>query len=529
MAGVVLGAWSCIKDPQDLSFGRQDASSDAIDKTDAIAGIDASDASSDADIAGCEPIDCLTVLGGCGQYASCGIQLDCGVCPDLARIELALDPQPRLHVGDSAQLRARYFSEDDHELAASATLWESLDTELATIDTDGKVSGLRSGRVTIRATAGPIVEEIEVELYFALVSVHAGERHSCGLAVNGRAYCWGNNRDGQLGLGDGGPTEVLVPAAVSGNHRFQAIDTGGAHTCALELDGTLYCWGSNTFGQLGDFTTDTRAFPAPVDSALKFTSLSTGLAFGCAIAESEVAYCWGRNATAQAGRDPSQFERERVLRPWRVGDGTLTFVQITAGHEAACARTDAGQVYCWGSTADGKLGAGDSAQSYRLAPQPVTTDARFSHLTAGSHHFCAVASQPAIGKLWCWGRNTAGQLGFEDSTARNVPSAASEVSATLLSVAAGGQHSCARTTDESVLCWGANDRGQLGVAPGPWSSTGVAVELATRASSVSAGGEHSCAIDDDGATFCWGFNATGQLGDATQINSEGKLVKVVYP
>jgi alpha-tubulin suppressor-like RCC1 family protein len=140
-------------------------------------------------------------------------------------------------------------------------------------------------------------------LTFGSISTGGGSTsgHSCGLATNGSAYCWGNNSSGQLG--DGSTTSRGQPTGVGGGFAFAAISVGSNHTCAIRAGGTAFCWGSNVSGQLGDGTTAQHSDARPVlpPSGVTFTYISAGDSHTCAVASSGVVYCWGLNANGQLG------------------------------------------------------------------------------------------------------------------------------------------------------------------------------------------------------------------------------------
>src|SRR5207248_675673 len=131
-----------------------------------------------------------------------------------------------------------------------------------------------------------------------LQTVSAGATHTCALARDGSAYCWGDNEDGQLG--DGSTNDSPVPARVSGGHVFTALTTGGLHTCGL-VDGVAYCWGGNFYGQLGDGDTAESHLPVAVAGGHGFAAISAGATHTCAVTLTSVGYCWGSDRYGQVG------------------------------------------------------------------------------------------------------------------------------------------------------------------------------------------------------------------------------------
>jgi alpha-tubulin suppressor-like RCC1 family protein len=344
-------------------------------------------------------------------------------------------------------------------------------------------------------------------------SLTAGANHTCAMSSAGAAYCWGSNKDGQLG--DGSNTTRYTPVAVEGGIAFASVAGGvggneewGGHTCGLTADGVAYCWGLNQFGELGDNSTATRSMPVAVVGGVTFESLTLGVWHTCGLSPNGAAYCWGNNFWGQLGDgslDPSRA-------PVSVA-GEITFARLAAGDYHTCGLTTSGAVYCWGANYYGQLGNGsvtDSLPTATLVPGGIT----FAALTAGSGYTCAVASD---GRAYCWGANYYRQLGdattgfFRPTPGPAVPDV------TFVSLEAGLKHTCGVTGTGRVHCWGANHVGQLGNSmASEYGPTAVApVPHAQAFTMVTAGANHSCGLTSGGALYCWGSNFDGQLGDGS--------------
>lgn len=180
--------------------------------------------------------------------------------------------------------------------------------------------------------------------------------HRCGLVADGKAYCWGNNRSGQLGDGTAGSAtdyraaDRSVPVAVLGGRTFASLSAGGSHTCGLTRAGTAYCWGANSQGQLGDDTsgngdwsdtTANRSTPVAVLGGRTFTSIAVGGHHTCALEAGGVAYCWGLNQDGQLGDGTTGTTGTNRVTPTAIS-GTLTFATITAGRHHTCGVTVGG-------------------------------------------------------------------------------------------------------------------------------------------------------------------------------------------
>ena len=238
------------------------------------------------------------------------------------------------------------------------------------------------------------------------ISVAAGGSHTCAVTAGGGVKCWGSNSYGQLG--DGTTTDRPIPVSVTGlGSGVIAVAAGGYHTCALTTGGGVKCWGSNGSGQLGDGTTTRRSVPVDVSG---------------------------------------------------LGSGV---VAAAAGESHTCALTASGGVKCWGNNGSGQLGTARRQQPSHPGGRERAGERR-EHVAAGGSHTCAVT---AGGGVKCWGRNSYGQLGDGTTTSRSVPVDVSGLGSGASAVAAGGSHTCALTAGGGrlgVKCWGSNVYGQLG-------------------------------------------------------------------
>jgi alpha-tubulin suppressor-like RCC1 family protein len=264
----------------------------------------------------------------------------------------------------------------------------------------------------------------------AFASIAAGDPTSCGVATDGTGYCWGDNGYGAVGNGVASTDDVLVPTAISGGLKFASISVGGVFACGLTTDGAVYCWGSNTYGQLGtgkpitNTTTDLSKVPSKVVGNQTYKAITTGQYFACALTTAGAAYCWGRNdyQLGNGGQDSSST-------PVAVKGG-LTFTKIDSGHDSTCGITAGGDAHCWGANANGQLGAGPDADSLSRVPLPVAGNLRFADISVSSlEHTCGVTADQAA--VYCWGRNDHGQLGTGTSTGSNTKPTKSPVKAAL--------------------------------------------------------------------------------------------------
>jgi alpha-tubulin suppressor-like RCC1 family protein len=234
--------------------------------------------------------------------------------------------------------------------------------------------------------------------------VSAGFGTSCGVTIEYGTYCWGFNILGQLG--DGTTQDRHSPVAVVGGHKFSQIETNFEHTCGLSYpDNKAYCWGSNREGQLGIGTNDFDAHSTPlvVSGGLTFRRLTAGYDHTCGVTTDSRAFCWGYGKNGQRG-DGSVTERIRT--PRAVLGGHL-FTRVSAAVFHTCGVTPSNQAWCWGLNVDGELGAGTTIFT-RLTPHLVVGGLMLNQVSAGAFHTCGKTT----GSLgYCWGNNVSGELG----------------------------------------------------------------------------------------------------------------------
>ncbi|PKN44522.1 MAG: hypothetical protein CVU59_11425 [Deltaproteobacteria bacterium HGW-Deltaproteobacteria-17] len=198
-----------------------------------------------------------------------------------------------------------------------------------------------------------------------VTQIACGNAHSCVAKSDGSAWCWGNNGFGQLG--DGTTTQRLTPTQVSGmTSGVSQIATGSSHTCLAKFDGSVWCWGGNWGGQLGDGTTSNRSIPVPVSGLVSETfNVVGGYNYSCAIKTDGSAWCWGWNSLGQLG-DGTTIQR---LVPTQVKGMTSGVSKIAAGANNGgsphtCAVKTDGTAWCWGNNSSGQLGDGTTTNRY---------------------------------------------------------------------------------------------------------------------------------------------------------------------
>jgi alpha-tubulin suppressor-like RCC1 family protein len=349
----------------------------------------------------------------------------------------------------------------------------------------------------------------------AFWQVSGGGNHTCGVTTDNLAYCWGWNQFGQLGDGTNtgperctgavGPFPCSTrPVLVAGGHSFRRMSAGYYHTCAVTTDSRAYCWGENGQGQLGDGTISQRLAPVAVAGGHQFRLVEAGSGFTCGVTTDNRAYCWGSNQHGQLG-DGTLTARPRPVLVL----GGLQFSQVSAGQDHSCGVTAANRAYCWGSNQYGQVG--DSTEAVRrLKPSRVARSHQFRQVDAGAYHSCAVTTTE---RAFCWGSGREGQLGNGKTYLSFWPRAVAG-GLYFQRVSAGLFHTCGETTDDRAYCWGANSFGQVG--DGSQNTTRlkpVAVAGGLIFSQVSVGSWHSCGKTSAGVAYCWGYDFFAALGD----------------
>ncbi len=239
------------------------------------------------------------------------------------------------------------------------------------------------------------------------IKAYTAYRHSCAVENTGKTWCWGLNYFGQLGNGSTTDSTVPVAVSLSTSAVITEMALGEHHTCAVAQNGLAYCWGVNYAGQLGNGTTVDSSIPVLVQkpSNIILNQVAAGWSHSCAKDNSGAIWCWGDNASGQLGTGDTNDRNVPIMLPLPNG---ATYQEVSAKHFNTCALDSLGIGWCWGSNGYGQIG--DGTTTGRLVPTQVIMPigVTFIKFTAGMDHTCGVSS---LGGVWCWGRGTDGQLG----------------------------------------------------------------------------------------------------------------------
>ena len=356
-------------------------------------------------------------------------------------------------------------------------------------------------------------------------AIAAGTSHVCALLLDGTVRCWGGNSSGQLGNNAVATSTVPIQVNATGGAVLTgvtAIAAGGSHSCALLSDGTLRCWGDNTFGQLGNVSVISATSTTPVTVSASGTAVGGATAItasgagACALFSDGTIKCWGANDSGQLG-NPG-FSGASSATPLAVTgvSGATRIVAGSGGHHT-CALLSNGSARCWGNDTDGELGDG-MMTSTSTAAVVQSGLGGISSMAAGLYHTCAVIS----GQIRCWGANGNAQLGNPGITAvRSLTPVTVGTFSNATAVAAALLHTCALVPPGLVYCWGANFNGELGSTTVTSSSSASPVYVSglSGVTALTGGSYHTCALLPDGSVTCWGENGDGRLGNGSVANS----------
>ncbi len=458
--------------------------------------------------------------------------------------------------------------------------WSSTNVAAFTVDSNGLVLAKSRGGGELVATVGAAPFEVAehraaLQVVEKWRTVSAGVDHTCAIAaLDGTGYCWGSNSAGKLGAGLTAAVLPLSsrPLAVATSHRFNELQAGYAHTCGEEAQVNLFCWGSRARGALGDgqcaqaqgscgaFTASEIPVTIISDGNLDTTQLRieqllVGGTFTCILARVRFGFinrvrrlrCWGTQDIFDGATlaFDSTAAAAVPLPPSPFADQTTDYLEAAAGGNHVCAKPTIlylnFRVLCMGMNFNGELGYGPlDAQTWNPIyqhPAGFTSPVGYSDtsgfaigegipvsgLAAGGGHTCALDS---AGGVLCWGYNSSGQLGSAGPPSGHGWPTRATVPVTLVSLAAGGEHTCGLTAAGAAYCWGSNSNGQLG--NGTIGGTNIAAAPVSGGLTfvvLSAGGSHTCGVTPDGSIYCWGSNSSGQLGDGTLID-RGAPVRV---
>jgi alpha-tubulin suppressor-like RCC1 family protein len=320
--------------------------------------------------------------------------------------------------------------------------------------------------------------------------------------ADGTLWCWGYNDYGQLGLSDSIHRPVPNRVGTDADWKTPFSTADSYSTCALKKTGSLWCWGSNDWGNLGLSDNLRRKNPTQVGSAVDWVQVAPAVDYSCGTNTGGVLLCAGAGP-GMGGLSGSTFAAQAGIG-W-----AFVSASGTSGYAHTCAVKSDHSLWCWGSNYTGQLGMGDHAT--RNTPYVMGADSDWAQVCVGGGSLAFTCAVRTDGSLWCWGSNDEGRLGIGSTAGSPLPVRVG-ADANWSRVACGQSHSCALKSDGSLWCWGRNGEGQLGVGDTSPRLSRTRVGSATDWAQVAPGGNFTCARKTDGSVWCWGDNTHGRLG-----------------
>ena len=358
-------------------------------------------------------------------------------------------------------------------------------------------------------------------------SLAVGGYHTIALKPDGTLWAWGRNVQGQLGDGTTA-TSRSAHVQIGVGSDWMAVTAGWEHSMALQSDGTLWGWGYNASGQLGDGTTSDRHSPVQIGPDTTWAGVSSGVSHTIGLNADGGLWAWGSNASGQLG-DGTTADRHS---PVRVGSDTDWMV-IAAGGGHTIGLEFNGTLWAWGYNEYGQLGDGTTTDQH--GPVQIGSDTSWVYVSAGIRHTVAVKND---GTLWAWGDNEHGQLGDGTIVSQVTPVQIGS-DTDWAAISAGSTHTIALKTDGSLWAWGNNLRGYIGDGTTIDRHSPVQIGSGTDWTVISAGQSHTMALKADGTLWAWGSDSSGRLGDGigedqlspakTCFDSPGAAAFIDYP
>ncbi|MEO6787402.1 MAG: hypothetical protein ABI318_14820, partial [Chthoniobacteraceae bacterium] len=342
----------------------------------------------------------------------------------------------------------------------------------------------------------------------------AGYYHTAALKTDGTLWAWGYNSDGENGQGTSDALSHSSPLQIGAVTTWTGIAAGSYHTLAQRADGTLWAWGFNSYGQIGNNSTTTATAPVQVGTATNWSGVSGGYYSSVGMRADGTLWTWGRNIEGQIG-DGTLVQRNS---PAQVGAATDWQKVQSGGLHVLATKTD-GTLWSWGGNVYGQLGQGFNDIVLRgNVPVQVGTAANWQVLAPGYLFNSATKND---GTLWSWGDNTNGELGYQG----HLPQPVAAQFGPIASAVGGDGHTAVIKSDGTLWLFGYNANGQLGIGSSDSGQHPVPVQLqpGTQWISVAAGGLHTAAVRSDGTMWTCGYNSYGGLGDGTTIQRNGPV------
>ena len=348
----------------------------------------------------------------------------------------------------------------------------------------------------------------------------SGVYSGCIIDADGRLECWGVGTSYQHGVGS--TSTRSTPITVASHIEFSKVESGFYHVCGIDVDLQLWCWGRGGLGQIGVGSNNDAAYPVHIDAfaeGVLQTSLSGERT--CALTLSRQVYCWGSNSDGEIDRSGvSSYNIPRHVQSL----SNLTVESISAAQDHTCAILDNGSTVCWGQPSQGAMGDNAvSVTSEELRWPLLPSSKRAVAISSGFLHTCTLMDDASV---YCWGSNQYGQVGSGSTTNQPVPVEVLSSTDNVVGISLDNAHSCAWLANGTGMCWGYNADYRLGI--GNTTNMPVPTQVLDHSSNalpdkriihMDAGFANSCAMYYDGSISCWGRSHNSLYGNGDGANS----------
>lgn len=332
--------------------------------------------------------------------------------------------------------------------------------------------------------------------------ISASLAHTIAIKTDGTLWSWGSNLYGELG--DGTSVDKYSPIQIGTETNWANLSAGTNHTVAIKTDGTLWAWGANYYGQLGDSTTVYKHSPVQIGTETNWASASAGDSYTLAIKTDGTLWAWGYNDKGQLG-DGTTVDK---YSPVQI-NSNIHWASISAGESHTLAIKTDGSLWAWGKNQFGQLGDNTTIDKY----SPIKIGTNWERVKAGADYTLAIKTN---GSLWAWGENNYTQFGGGNAFVNSPLQIGKDTNWAV--VGTGFNHIAGIKTDGSLWVWGYNLYGQLGNGTSVNTTSPNQMGLATDWVNVDAGDENTLAIKTNGTLWAWGDNGNGQLGDGSILS-----------
>lgn len=342
-------------------------------------------------------------------------------------------------------------------------------------------------------------------------SVSGGTFHSAGVKNDGTLWTWGYNVDGQCGQGNN-INNYPVPTQVGNQNNWLKVFAQSKSTFAIKTDGTLWAWGLNNFGQLGDGSTVNKNTPVQIGTETTWNKVASGFGHTLGLKTDGTVWGWGTNLDGQLGVGSSISSSSS---PIQIGTAS-NWSDISVGGQHSLLLKSNGTLWSCGYNNKGQLGIGNNSNVN--TPTQVGVENLWTSISCGVDFSAGIKNN----FLFTWGNNSSGQLGIGNNSNQNIPTQVTNVGEWNY-ISTGAFFTIARKTDGNLWSWGINTDGQLGngstMGAGQNSLVPVLVSLSNDIVQINGGGFHILSVKSDGELWAWGLNGSRQLGNNTNLNS----------